>query len=239
MSERIALSFGGGIQTVALVVLCLKDELPMPEKVIFADTGAEWPETYDYIARFIQPAIGDRFLVIKAPEGLYEHLLSRRLIPSPVRRQCTREAKLRPIYRALKELNIKHQWIGFSADEQGRAWRKLNSRYALTVKTSFPLIELGLTRADCEFEIQRYGWPLPRRSACYFCCFQHPNQVRRLFLEHPELFAQAEALENAALERAPGYFIMGNHPWRYWAVEQHNLFGDDFLYGCQDGLCFR
>ncbi|MGI0079676.1 MAG: phosphoadenosine phosphosulfate reductase family protein, partial [Nitrososphaerales archaeon] len=43
------LSFGAGVQTTALL---LTDEF---DEIIFADTGAEMPETYDYIEKYVKP----------------------------------------------------------------------------------------------------------------------------------------------------------------------------------------
>ena len=43
------LSFGGGINTVALMVILLNEKAPL-DGVVFADTGGETPATYDAVA---------------------------------------------------------------------------------------------------------------------------------------------------------------------------------------------
>jgi 3'-phosphoadenosine 5'-phosphosulfate sulfotransferase (PAPS reductase)/FAD synthetase len=42
------LSFGGGVNSVALMIWLVENQQPLDE-VIFADTGAEVPETYGYL----------------------------------------------------------------------------------------------------------------------------------------------------------------------------------------------
>ena len=45
------LSFGGGVQTTSVLLMDQYDE------IIFADTGNEMPETYDYMKRYIAPYV--------------------------------------------------------------------------------------------------------------------------------------------------------------------------------------
>jgi hypothetical protein len=48
------LSYGAGMQTFALLVMAEQGELQIDE-VVFADTGAEHPETYDHIRKVAKP----------------------------------------------------------------------------------------------------------------------------------------------------------------------------------------
>ena len=41
MSRQQILSYGGGIQTAAMVVLALTGRLPLPDHIVMADTGRE------------------------------------------------------------------------------------------------------------------------------------------------------------------------------------------------------
>ena len=43
------LSYGGGVQSVAMIVLCLQEKLPLPDKIIFADTSREKTSTFEYL----------------------------------------------------------------------------------------------------------------------------------------------------------------------------------------------
>jgi len=48
------LSYGAGMQTFCLLVMAEQNEIQMDE-VVFADTGAEHPETYDHIEKVAKP----------------------------------------------------------------------------------------------------------------------------------------------------------------------------------------
>ena len=66
MKERF-LSYGAGMQTFCLLVMAEQGELQIDE-VVFADTGAEHPETYDHIEKVAKPIcerIGIPFTTIR------------------------------------------------------------------------------------------------------------------------------------------------------------------------------
>lgn len=42
------LSYGGGVQTVAMVALVLQGRLPRPDMIVIADTSREKQSTWDY-----------------------------------------------------------------------------------------------------------------------------------------------------------------------------------------------
>lgn len=241
----IGLSFGGGRQTTALLVLAIQGEVPKPDVIAFADTGWEYPETYDYIARHIRPLLSNNGLSLQVVKGrekgfdnLYDWYWHYRNIPGLWMRSCTDKYKVRPIMRLYKSLGVGEEWIGFSFDEQGRAARKM-ARPKNRFQVSFPLIENKITVTDCEYIIDKFGLPLPPKSSCIFCPYQRPWRVQQLYKRHPNLFERVALLEDRALDRKPGFYILGNRPWRSWANIQLGLFGEDWNYGCQDGYCFR
>lgn len=52
MSHVTAISFGGGVQTVAMCVLAAQGRIARPDAIIFADTTRERATTYKYLAHF-------------------------------------------------------------------------------------------------------------------------------------------------------------------------------------------
>ena len=75
-SEKWVLSYGGGVNTTALMIYLIKKGLSLNEAV-FADVGGEMPETYSYlkIAKKYLADHGVRLRVIKVSvggTGLYE-----------------------------------------------------------------------------------------------------------------------------------------------------------------------
>jgi len=90
-------------------------------------------------------------------------------------RKCTTDYKVIPIQRKLRSLlgykprqriqKQVEQWIGISTDE---AHRMRDSRDAW-IAHRYPLIDLNMSRADCESWLTRHGYPIPPKSSCLGC----------------------------------------------------------------------
>ncbi len=127
------------------------------------------------------------------------------------RRQCTAEYKLVPIKRKIRELlgarppafrsvpkgRVAEQWIGFSTDEVIRANRRKDSQGVSYLTTRYPLLELGMSRRDCERYLAEQGWGDTAKSACIGCPFHGNRQWRELRDHHPEEWADAVAFDEA------------------------------------------
>ena len=190
------LSFGGGVNTVALMVLLIQDQSPL-DYAIFADTGGETPETYqsveaarEYLADHDVP-----LHVVKARPrltNLYETALRRRVIPSVQWRWCTRDFKVNPIHKFYSQLGGHiNQYMGIAYDE---IHRMKDSREDY-ITNLYPLIDLRMTRQDCVDVIAQAGLPVPEKSGCFFCPFNSTERWKQLLDRHPGLFEKAIALE--------------------------------------------
>ena len=193
MNYAEVLSFGGGVNSVALAIMAINDG--WRGEIVFSDTGAEWPETYCFMDYFQREWLRPRgFEVVRlGPKqthqsdksiGVYsliDYCEARGLIPFPAMRWCTINWKVRPVeqYR-----NGKSQMLGIAADE---AHRKVDA-----VR---PLVEAGVTREGCIEIIEVEGLDVPQKSGCYICPFQRDDQWRMLWERHPELFERAMLLE--------------------------------------------
>jgi 3'-phosphoadenosine 5'-phosphosulfate sulfotransferase (PAPS reductase)/FAD synthetase len=65
--ELRILSFGGGVQTTALAILVAQGKVKA-DAVVFADTGAERPGTYDYMNSYTKPLLkesGVEFVTVR------------------------------------------------------------------------------------------------------------------------------------------------------------------------------
>lgn len=123
------------------------------------------------------------------------------------RRQCTSEYKLKPIKVKVRELLgappspgrvpkglVAEQWIGISTDESHRALNTISVQYT---RPRWPLLELGLSRADCAAINTAAGFPDTPKSACIGCPF-HGNAQWRAMRDHtPDEFADAVAFDHA------------------------------------------
>jgi hypothetical protein len=124
------------------------------------------------------------------------------------RRQCTSEYKLAPIRRKTRELlgakapdfrrvpkgRVAEQWVGFSTDEIGRVSDKFSVSY---LRVRYPLLELGMSRKDCERWLRARGWTSVEKSACIGCPFHGNRQWRELRDTRPAEWADAVAFDEA------------------------------------------
>lgn len=221
MTLRIV-SFGCGVQSVALLVLAAQGRIDYPT-FLFANVGAdsENPATLRYLADVAKPfaeangielhelhRIPTRGISAGRVETLYGRLTrpGSRSIPIPIRmprtgapgrRSCTADFKVRPIGRWLREHGASQDdpatvAIGFSTDELHRCNRKRAEPYEIP---DFPLIDLGISRSGCQALIAQAGLPVPERSACWFCPFRRPATWAEARRDTPELFWRAVELE--------------------------------------------
>jgi Phosphoadenosine phosphosulfate reductase family len=196
-APRFVLSFGGGVNSVALMILLVEEGLPLNEAV-FADTGAEVPETYAYLetAREYLEDHGIRLVEVrKNGDDLYATCLRRQVIPSAVWRWSTRDFKVRPIRSYYKRLRTPIvQYVAIAYDELER----MRSSEDDWIRNEYPLVDRRLTRADCVDIIERAGLAVPVKSGCYFCPFNSLSRWHWLKHEHPDLFQSAIVLEEAS-----------------------------------------
>lgn len=182
------------------------------------------------------------------------------------RRQCTHEYKLKPIGRKVRELlgatapdyrrvpagRVAEQWIGFSTDEIHRVNDKRENRYSVK---RYPLLELGMSRRDCERWLRSVGWGSVAKSACIGCPFHGNRQWREMRDHRPEEWADAVEFDRAIrkggiragrpalpgeaflhrscvpLDQAP----IDRVPPSEWADRQIDIFDELAEYGDPDG----
>ena len=106
---RHILSFGGGVNTVALMIVLVDEGFPLDE-VVFSDTGGEVPETYEYLETvdsYLKKHSITFRTVSKSVSGsdLYGTCSRRKVIPSVMWRWCTRDFKVAPIHAYYRSLN--------------------------------------------------------------------------------------------------------------------------------------
>ena len=190
------LSFGAGVNTVALMVMLVRNDAPL-DGVVFADTGGETPDTYRSVDVAREYLSGSQipFTVVerrRSKTDLYGTAMRRRVIPSVQWRWCTRDFKVSPIHRYYRSLERHvNQYIGIAFDE---VHRMRDSREPF-VTNLYPLIDQRLTRQDCIDIIAEEGLPIPEKSGCYFCPFNSTERWRSLLQRHPDLFDKAIELE--------------------------------------------
>src|SRR6185437_686805 len=78
-----------------------------------------------------------------------------------------------------------------SWDELGRMRKSTEDDRVIV----YPLVDLRLTRQDCEVIIARAGLPQPGRSSCFYCPYKTQAGWQEMRHERPDLFAKALEME--------------------------------------------
>lgn len=215
------LSLGAGVQSTALAVLAADGVIPTFDCAIFSDTGWEPAAVYAHLDRLEAEVLGPAGIPLyRVSSGnIRADALDpeRRFASMPLfvknrdgthgmaRRQCTSEYKLKPIKAKVRELLgyvhptpvprgvVAEQAIGISTDEIGRA-RDSGIGYLRSV---FPLLDLGMSRADCERYLKSRGWDSVEKSACIGCPFHGNAQWRHIRDTQPQEWSDAVAFDHA------------------------------------------
>lgn len=204
-----AFSFGGGVQSMAVLVLQAQGKLSYDVN-LFSNVGndSENPETLDYFYKIALPYAVENKLRLEEinrktnnGETLYQRTLREdRTIGIPVRmpngapgnRSCTKDFK-RSVVRQWLGKGNHIVALGISWDESQRM--RSDSGYK-NITNEYPLIDLRLTRNDCIKVIESAGLSIPPKSSCWFCPFKKISQWQDDRQHRPELFWASVNLES-------------------------------------------
>lgn len=229
-----AISFGGGQQSTALLILAAQGRIDF-RTFLFANVGddSERPETLRYVEEHAKPYAAEhglelvelRHVMQRGPDKGQERTLLQqverpsRTIDIPVRmangapgnRSCTADFKIKIVGKWLQQHgatpdNPAIVGMGISVDEIHRA----NNRSPVPhERVVYPLLDLGLRRTDCQRIVRDAGLPVPPKSACWFCPFHRPEDWHDQRRNDPELFARSCALEAQINDRRA---VLGKDP---------------------------
>jgi 3'-phosphoadenosine 5'-phosphosulfate sulfotransferase (PAPS reductase)/FAD synthetase len=196
------ISWGKDSSALALYLRRTRPELEL--EYFFCDTGAELPETYEYLTK-LEAALGQPIARLNADRG-FDHWFEvfRGALPSPQMRWCTKNMKIKPI----------EDWIGddpavsYVAIRADEANRKGYVSTKPNISAVFPFVDEGLDHDDIMRILEDAGLGLPSyyewrtRSGCYFCFYQRKAEWVGLADRHPDLFERAKAIEKKVLTEA-------------------------------------
>lgn len=215
------ISFSGGVESTTMCILYGKGA-----KAIWADAGAEHKKMYERIEKVETQIrkIHPDFEIIKVKgstnhkgveyDNLEKLVSAYKFMPSGQMRYCTRIFKIEPIDKYLSEQGECELMIGLNADEENS--RDGNWGLHANVKYTYPLIEDGLTRAECEEILNEHGLHpnMPvymSRGGCRMCFFKSEKEYRAMFHLAKDEFFEIMALEEEIQDkRKKFYSIMGN-----------------------------
>lgn len=246
MSQPTIISYGGGINSTALVIAMVKTDQAF-DAIIFADTGAEKESTYATVQRLSDWLVSSgrsEIIRVRKTESLEDYCLDRKMLPSLAYgfNQCSGDYKIKPIHRwgknwepAVECWNGKEKvikCIGFDNGPRDLARsKKFRDDYPSKYQLRYPLIEMRLDRKLCETLIRNEGIEVPEKSCCFFCPAHKKAEVIELSKNHPDLFARAIVLEDTAKETLTTAKGLGrNFSWKTLVENdamQSNFLRDD------------
>lgn len=218
------LSLGGGVQSSTIAEMIAVGDLPAPDLVLFADTGDEPQYVYDQVD-YLHGRLANlcAFQTVSAG-SLIDDLQTdgKRFAAIPVfttkngqsgrmRRQCTREYKIEPIEKAIREYLIPlgharrdkrgitlnkttliETWLGISLDEVTRMKPARTKRFV----HRWPLIDLRMTRQDCINWLQVHGLPVPNKSSCRICPYHDNSHWQEMKQDYPADWQHVTAFDH-------------------------------------------
>lgn len=192
---RHLLGLSGGKDSSALAIY-LRDRVPEME-YFFADTGAELPETLEFI-ELLEDYLGKPIVRLNAEKSFEYYLkLNGNFLPTAKTRWCTSELKIRPFEEYVGE-DEAITYVAIRSDEQ---YRQGYLSTKPNISARYPFIEDGLNKDDVLDILNASGLGVPKyyewrsRSGCYFCFFQRKDEWIGLAKRYPELFEKAKTYE--------------------------------------------
>lgn len=228
-SGPVAVANGLGVDSTAMLVGLVKRGL-RPDINIFADTGGEKQETYDFepiMQEWLRkegfPAIetvcymATNFKNWPPYQTLEDNCLTNGTLPGisfgPA--TCSVKWKHEPQHKLIQSLPVAQRaWadgqrvvkmIGFDAGVRDRIRSySANPRDAHLYDYQKPLIEWGWDREECVRQIQSVGLPVPPKSSCFFCLAMKPGEVDNLNPAYWRRIVRLEARAHPRLRTTEG-----------------------------------
>ncbi|MDX2683228.1 MULTISPECIES: phosphoadenosine phosphosulfate reductase family protein [Streptomyces] len=191
---RHVLGISGGKDSSALAVY-MRNRVPEME-YFFCDTGAELPETYEYLNR-LEAALGKSIVRLNADRD-FDHWMEvyQGTLPSPQMRWCTKNLKIKPLEDWVGDDKV-ISYVAIRADENRLGYVSTKPN----IDAVFPFREDGIDKDGVMRILDEAGIGLPdyyewrTRSGCYFCFFQRKHEWVGLKERHPDLFDRAVEYE--------------------------------------------
>ncbi|ULR53865.1 phosphoadenosine phosphosulfate reductase family protein [Streptomyces deccanensis] len=192
---RHVLGISGGKDSSALAIY-MRDRVPEME-YFFCDTGAELPETYEYLNR-LEAALGKPIERLNADRD-FDHWMEvyQGTLPSPQMRWCTKNLKIKPLEEWVGDDKV-ISYVAIRADENRLGYVSTKPN----IDAVFPFREDGIDKDGVMRILDEAGIGLPgyyewrTRSGCYFCFFQRKHEWVGLKERHPDLYDKAVEYED-------------------------------------------
>lgn len=221
-SGAVLAAYGGGVDSTAMLIEMVRRGERV-DHALFADVGAEKPQTYEFIELFrdwlaehgiplttvrYQPK---HFKDYSPYQGLYENCLTNSTLPSIAFgwHSCSQKWKIAAQDSWTKEWQPAiDSWaagkkvtklIGYDAGPQdSRRYAHREGHVSEKYDYRYPLREFAIDREGCLEIIEKAGLPKPMKSACFFCSASKVNEISDL---EPVLLRRIVLMEARAAPR--------------------------------------
>lgn len=232
MEKRLLISFSGGETSAMMTHLLLQKNTYDVVKVVFANTGQENEQTLTFINNcdryfgfnviWVETKVyhgerkGSGFTIVNYNSASrlgepFEQIIKKYGIPNQKQPICTRELKLAPITKYLRELgwssNSYDTAIGIRFDEMDRISSKFVENHII-----YPLVDLKITKKEVRefWEIQPFRLNLHEHEGnCKWCWKKSKRKLLTLAKNTPEIFDFPMRMEreygNAGFNSDPNY----------------------------------
>jgi hypothetical protein len=230
-SIKIAIAYGGGVNTIATAVWCHQNG-HIPTAMVMADPGSEWAHTIAYrdgvFAEWCDSVDFPRVTVVNRIDEGEHNPRAWRL--ETLRDECMRIESLPSIAYGWKKCSAKYkgdtsrwwfsrqpwaiaEWeagkriakiIGYDAGEEYRVMDAFQNKWENERFVPwYPLFNAGLDRDGCINLIKSAGLPVPGKSACTYCPSNKIDEWKLLRKIEPARFAEALAMSRNAQLQSP------------------------------------
>lgn len=236
MDELDAVSLSGGKDSTYMLLEMVKRGMPI-DLVLAADTGMEFPEMYEHLAKvddFLYQERGLHITYLRHPEG-FEYLMFKKPVeraekwqhlspfgygwPGMGKRWCTGLLKTHLINKYVNQLKagrtVRH-YVGIAADEPKRIKGEC-----------YPLVEWGVTEAMALQGCYKRGfdwgglYEIYNRCSCWCCPLQRISELCKLRHHHPELWKRLRKMDaRARAQFGAGPLGQFKQGWSIEALEE-------------------
>lgn len=204
---RTVVWFSAGAASAIAAKLTLADR---PAVLVYTDPGSEHPDNQRFI-HDCEAWLGQPVIQLRSQRyaDTWDVWQKRRFLVGPTGALCTVELKKRQRFAFQRPDDV--QVFGYTAEEAHRADRFREQNPGVDLRT--PLIDRGLTKADCLAMVERAGITLPamyrlgfRNANCVGCPKGGRGYWRKIKAVFPETFDRMAGLERdigASIFRSP------------------------------------
>ena len=202
-------SFSGGKDSTAMLLMMIEKGIPV-DKIIFCDTGMEFPQMYNHIEKVSKYI--DREIVVLKRKETYQYYLADHIKrngkvgyghPDFRNRWCTQLLKKTPFSQYSKQFNNIVEYHGIAFDEKHRTNKnKENDR-----DIRYPLVDWEITEKEALQYCYDKGFDWDglyekfHRVSCWCCPLSRIGELRVLYNDFPDLWKELQEMDKKSFRK--------------------------------------